>query len=271
MKQYGTKEWFEWMFESGKEGEDRWGHQWRISQRIKYNVALSLIQPIFKNEKRRLVIADFCCGLGDFLRLVHTVDSRHWYLGFDIAENAIRYAERWNGVAQYQVNALPRVPNILVDVAIVLDCINYLPHDQREAALRALFSILHPGGYILFSSPLGNPNKYFSAEQALRLVQQAGFKIVTESYNYTKLVSKAEKIWVAASANLVGESDDNDGNNTNLWKVMFKKSMQIPFLRSIFYILRKVVVSYPFMLPLYAVDKLQNRKSHIIILASKPR
>ncbi len=193
MYEYGTREWFEQMFSSADSGYDGWGHQWRASQRYRYMLSVSLIRHLLEKKEPQNIL-DIGCGLGDFTHIVSTVNPLNKLCGMDISQNAVLGASKKYRQIEFRCETLPDIAYADKFAGIIaLECVYYLKNDDRKKALDNIFAHLTPRGWLLFSSPLDDGKRYFTREQAIELIQNAGFSISSISYNYAKLHNKFER------------------------------------------------------------------------------
>lgn len=190
---YGTKEWFEYMFSDALGGVDGWGHQRRASQKYRYKLSLSVIEPVISQQYPQSIL-DIGCGLGDFSNLVYVVNPKNSIYGMDISENAIMGAQRKYRHIKFRTAALPDIAYMKqFDGIIALDCIYYLSEDDRIHATKNIFDHLNPKGWFLFSSPLDSGNKYFSEQGAIGLLARVGFRSQAVYFNHAKIFRKFER------------------------------------------------------------------------------
>lgn len=191
---YGTKEWFEFQFSKAFEkGEDLWGHQWRASQKYRYNISLKAVKDkIFQKKAHKIL--DLGCGLGDFTNLVYSLNPSNMLFGMDISKNAIRAAKIRHPKISFKNGTLPEISfNEKFDGIIALECICYLDKQKRIEAFKNIKEYLIEKGWFLFSSPLDDGVKYFSEEEVINLLRKSSFKIEKITYNYAKLYTFFEK------------------------------------------------------------------------------
>jgi SAM-dependent methyltransferase len=191
---YGTPKWFEMMFSTAEDDCDRWGHQWRASQKFRYQLALSLIQERLSQPQPKSIL-DIGCGLGDFTNMVHTINKKNSLFGLDISQNAITRAQNKYREIEFRCGALPSVdyPRKMFDGIVAMECIYYLTDQERKIALKNIFKRLKPQGWFLFSSPIDDGTRYFSDKRSKKLIENAGFRIHQIKYNYAKSYTKIEK------------------------------------------------------------------------------
>ena len=191
--EYGTKEWFEKMFVPASEGVDLWGHQWRAGQKYRYVLTLNMIKPqLTKAGSQRLL--DIGCGLGDFTHMAYKVNLANRFFGMDISQNAVSGATTKYPQIAFRCGALPQIAYTKsFDGIISLDCLCYLNEQDRRLSIENIRKHLKSNGWFLFSSPTDDDTRYFSTQQALKLLRQGGFNISQISYNYARIHSWFER------------------------------------------------------------------------------
>ena len=175
------KNWFEKQFDT-TDNNDKWGHQYRVTQQIRLQKSFNLIKEYIKRD---FIVCDLCCGLGDFL---NKLDGKLY--GFDIANNAIQKARKLYPSIHFAQNELPNIPKVC-DVYILLECINYL--DEKEV-MQNIFNNMNKNGLILISVSV----EY--EKQLLESLQK--FTILKTDYTYFGVFSKIEPKLIFYSQNL---------------------------------------------------------------------
>lgn len=190
---YGTKDWFEQMFSSARDGYDEWGHQWRASQRYRYSLTLSTIEELLSQRDPQSIL-DLGCGLGDFTNMVRSINPKNILRGMDISQNAVSGASRKYPQIKFRFGELPDISySKKFDGIIALECVNYLDEKKRKTALNNIYIHLRPDGWFLFSSPIDDGRRYFSIDQTSELFRQIGFRIHEIHYNYARLYTRFER------------------------------------------------------------------------------
>jgi len=279
---YGTKDWFERMFSSARDGYDEWGHQWRASQKYRYFLTLSTIEKLLSQRNPQSIL-DLGCGLGDFTNLVRSINPKNILRGMDISRNAVLGASRKYPQIEFRSGELPDISYIeKFDAIIALECLYYLDEKKRKTALNNIYVHLKPGGWFLFSSPIDDGSRYFSIDQAGELFRQIGFRIHKIHYNYARLYTKFERPFLKIlhiSQTLKEMEIDPDKKWSGKKEVLHKVTM-LPVMG---YILEKTIkvsahVSCKMLRPIAFVRLFQwasrtflgnQGRSHIIILAFK--
>ncbi len=193
--EYGSKQWFEYMFSRAAQGEDLWGHQWRAIQKYRYLLTLSLVRDRLA-ERGGQRILDVGCGLGDFTALMHGQNPGNNVFGTDIVETAVESASRAHPEIRFSVGVLPDIPvEGPFDGIAALECINYLDPDARQQTMHNVAAKLTDGGWFLFSGHLGQDSgdrRYFSEADVIAYLEAAGFRIEQKTHNYAVLYNKLE-------------------------------------------------------------------------------
>ena len=282
--QYGTPEWFEMMFAAAEDDFDRWGHQWRASQKFRHRLALFLIQEKLSQPQPESIL-DIGCGLGDFTNMVYSINKNNSLFGLDISQNAVTRAQNKYREIEFRCGALPEVDyaNKMFNGIVAMECINYLNDHQRKIAVKNIFKRLKPQGWFLFSSPVDDGTRYFSDYQAKKIVEEAGFQIDRHCYNFAKLYNKVEKplIKFIHLSRIIKEVDDpNNSELLSIKKRFLRYILQIPligfltryFILTLVWALRKILESKMLMKFFQRICKIALRdkgRSHILILAIK--
>jgi len=284
MSNYGTKEWFEYMFDTNN-FEDRWGHQWRASQKYRYKISLKVVKDkIFQKKAQKIL--DLGCGLGDFANLVYSLNSSNMLFGMDISENAVRAAKIRYPKISFKNGALPEIFfNERFDGIIALECIYYLDKQKRIEAFENIKEYLIEKGWFLFSSPLDDRAKYFSEEEVINLLRKSSFKIEKTTYNYAKLYTFFEKPFLKVRSLANKLQDISTKRQTDVAILSRKKKFLLETFRAA--ILRKLIkyfltLSSEFSKFVLKSNRIVNffqimsrlclkekGKSHIIILCSR--
>lgn len=189
---HDIKEWLEGMFlDIEKTGEDRWGHQWRASQKLRYERYMGVLKPMLKQG---MTILDVGCGAGNFTHQVWELAPESAIIGMDISERAIRYAQRTYPEITFMTGALPDVvlgEKKSFDLILCLEVLNYLDTEERRKAVERMSVLLKPGGRLLFSGVLDGGVAYFEENEIQELISQY-LAIEKTEYNYAKLYTIME-------------------------------------------------------------------------------
>lgn len=182
--EYGTKEWFESMFEGIDKRGDKWGHRWRGSQKVRHKQSLKMIKPLLNGESK---ILDIGCGLGEFTEKLWQENPDNQVIGIDIVEDAIRNAKKEKPNIVFKLGALPELEfaDETLDLVIALEVVYYLSKEDRLKAFEDIYRILKRNGHLLFSTVLDNGERYFSEKEARERISEY-FQIVDAQYAYRK-------------------------------------------------------------------------------------
>lgn len=192
MAEYGSKEWFEFMFESANQGYDKWGHQWRGSQRFRYRLYKKIIDSLPTMENS--IIIDIGCGMGDFTDVIKKNYPNASVLGMDISRYAIHYAAKKYSDITFFMGSLPDIP-IRSNSCKFISCLEslyYLKDKERKKSLEQIELILQDGGIFLFSGVLDDGSRYFKKSKIIEDISFF-FNIISLNFNYSKLYVTFEK------------------------------------------------------------------------------
>ena len=196
---WGSKEWFDYNFTDIDHDElgDRWGHRWRGSQHIRFQIYNNLLKGILPSQEQ-LRILDIGCALGDFTTQVMKMDPKNRMMGIDISPIAIR---RFSASSQGHLEPalelgtgkLPDLPfkKDTIDLVLCLEVIYYLDQKARERSLEDISRILDPQGKVLISGVLDGGVQYFNEARLIELVSRF-FIIEKIDYNYAKIYTVFE-------------------------------------------------------------------------------
>jgi ubiquinone/menaquinone biosynthesis C-methylase UbiE len=178
---WGTKEWCEDQFRNITNGYDGWGHQWRGSQKFRYEFGIQILKSLLF-AKDGLRILDIGCGLGDFTKKVWEVNPKNDVLGIDISENAISFISKKLPYIRFEVSSLPNLDfnENCFNLIICLEVLYYLGSDLRYKSLENMKKIIAKDGYIFLSSVLDNGKRYFDENTITTLVST--FFIIEKIY-----------------------------------------------------------------------------------------
>ncbi|MCS7208622.1 MAG: class I SAM-dependent methyltransferase [Fimbriimonadales bacterium] len=163
---------------------------WFVARR---RLARALMQAYVPSLTGRLL--DAGCGTG---ALLHELSQLGCAVGVDIEPAALRLTRQRGAltVVQARLEALPFVSEAF-QVTFALDVLEHLP-DERPA-LRELYRVLQPGGYLILSAPayrwlwskhdlaLAHYRRYTARALRTRL-SEAGFQVRKLSYSLTFLL-----------------------------------------------------------------------------------
>ncbi|WEU39793.1 MAG: class I SAM-dependent methyltransferase [Candidatus Odinarchaeum yellowstonii] len=196
---YGTIKWFEYMFEKG----DRWGHDWRASQSLRYKLYLNILKDIL-TKKSQIKILDIGCGICNFTHKVYDINRTNKIYGMDISKNAISYAlKKYPHFTLCQAE-LPEIPfkGLSFDLIMCLEVLYYIKKPKRELSIKNIKNFLTRAGYFLFSTALGQG--YLSEDEAIKLISKY-FHIEKIIYNYGRICRLIERflLKIMRGANLI--------------------------------------------------------------------
>ena len=192
-RKWGTREWFEFMFEDDESDSDRWGHQWRASQKFRYDCSLELLKKFLSRESA-IQILDIGCGIGDFAEKVKHNFPSVTIVGADVSTNAILRASKRAPEFAYMVASLPYIPirEQTFRLIICLEVLYYLGQENRKESLERILHCLEPDSYLLLSVVLDGGKSYF-AENDLKELVSKNFRLVEERYTYSRIYDSVEK------------------------------------------------------------------------------
>jgi SAM-dependent methyltransferase len=106
-----------------------------------------------KLQEPNLRILDAGCGTGYNLDHYSSRDSREVY-GLDIADAALEGVRRrgFKKVVQASITEIPFQPDTF-DLVFSFEVVTQLPYERHDAALREIYRVLKPGGYLFIRVP----------------------------------------------------------------------------------------------------------------------
>lgn len=188
---YGSREWAEKLFNSSK--TDPWGHDWRASQKIRYQVALSMIkQNISLNDTQKVL--DIGCALGDFTNQLSQTINGKYILGVDISETAVNKCTKKYPHLHFERAQLPElnVSSSVFDLIVALEVIYYVDEKHLDSALEKIASLLSPNGWLLISTYLYRPP--FETPEIFKRWVGKRFEVEEEKLRYHKHYTEYETI-----------------------------------------------------------------------------
>lgn len=145
--------------------------------------------------RRDLRLLDCGCGTGNNLALLSKYGRAY---GFDLTFSGLQFGRECGRtkLARASVGEVP-FPDGAFDIATSFDVLYSLPDPIEQAAIREMFRVLRPGGWIIINtaamdmlkgdhSVLGHEVRRYSRERLSSLVSGAGFTI--ERLTYTNAV-----------------------------------------------------------------------------------
>jgi len=190
--EYGTLNWFETMFEGAESGADKWGHQWKASQKFRYKKYISILKDIISTEEE-LRILDIGCGLGNFTDTIFSLDNRNSLIGTDISIKAVQQAQRTYPKIIFLRNSLPKTcfKDKTFDIVLCCEVLYYLNKIDRINGIAEIKRIIKPESILFLSVVLDGGQRYFSEEEIFNNLSPE-FSIRSFEYNYAKTYSKIE-------------------------------------------------------------------------------
>ena len=194
--EYGTLNWFETMFEDAESGADKWGHQWKASQKFRYKKYISILKDIIPSNNK-LMILDIGCGLGNFTNTIFSHDGRNSVIGTDISIKAVQQAHRTYPEIFFLRNSLPNIcfKEKTFDIVLCCEVLYYLNKVERINGISEIRRIIQPEGNLFLSVVLDEGQRYFSEEEIFNDLSSE-FSVRTYEYNYAKIYSKVETAFV---------------------------------------------------------------------------
>lgn len=165
---YGSREWLDGQFR--KANGDPWGHDWRASQFMRYEMHLELLEKFAGRKAVNLRVLDIGCALGDFTAMLVARFPQCNVEGLDISQEALDRAKlRFRGLHFVCVDFFTH-PTVVskADIICCLEVLYYLERSQRDAAVHTISDRLLPGGICLFSARIGS--KHFNFDELPQLV-----------------------------------------------------------------------------------------------------
>jgi len=288
MAKYGSKEWFEFMFESANQGYDKWGHQWRGSQKFRYKLYKKIIDsiPFLENG----IIIDIGCGMGNFTDIIKKTYPDTSVLGMDISRYAIQYAAKKYSDITFFIGSLPSIPIQSNSCKFIscLECLNYLNEKERKESLEQIELILQHGGIFLFSGVLDDGSRYFEESKIIQDISLY-FDIISLIFNYSKIYVTFEKRLLVVISYLDGLNSYINQDNTKeiaQCPIIFQKIISfiysVPYgvhiINRLNFLLKKIIMailSWEFPVKIcYHMTRIllgEKGKTQIIILARKKK
>lgn len=192
-KIYGSKDWAESLFQNSD--KDPWGHDWRASQKTRYNAAIRLLETNQITSCNSIL--DIGCALGDFtLPLQNTTGAKN-VLGVDISDLAIQKCKNIYPQYDWAVSQLPSLnlggtlsPVGHFDLISALEVIYYTAPSEITQSIQRISDLLSPGGYLLISTYLYKDP--FKTPQSFHEIFSNHFEIIDEEIRYHNLYTEIE-------------------------------------------------------------------------------
>lgn len=245
------KQWFEEQFNTS-DNCDKWGHQFRATQQIRYQISYDLLNKYLTNKHN--VVTDLCCGLGDFLVKFKGRTLR----GYDISSNAVEKASKLYKGIVFEQNELPYIEKTS-DVFIVLECLNYL---DMKTTTSNIFSNLNSEGLVLIS---------VSVDYEKELLDILRTKdIIEKKYTYFGLFSKIESKLVFYSKDIEYIVNRKKARNKYLLSKLLKSrfSCITERIMGIIRTLSLLILKSHFFVKLFSIVPL---KRHVILLVKNEK
>jgi ubiquinone/menaquinone biosynthesis C-methylase UbiE len=183
---WGTHEWFSYLTDSDESSPASYfAHGKNGYQLFRHEALAHFLRKKLMDEELNSIV-DVGCGSGhllDSIRLTFDVNSAR---GIDFIEPVLQIARNNFPEIDFVLSALPQLPinNHSVDMVIVSEVLYYLSEEDRVMALNEIYRSLRPGGYVFFTSTLGE--KYFTAFSAKTLIESK-FEIKNLEFLHSKL------------------------------------------------------------------------------------
>ncbi|MDQ1318323.1 MAG: hypothetical protein QG588_1983 [Candidatus Poribacteria bacterium] len=189
MAEWGTKQFFDGMFENSKLDTlgDGWLIKWRGSQKFRYSLCLDILKSAFlQNSSKRIL--DIGCALGNFTIQAWKLNPKTQFYVVDVSNNAISYISKKYPQFHSAVAAIPGIPfqESSFDCVICLEVLYYLDTEGRRQGIENISRVLQDGGILLFSAVLDGGKRYFAEEDIIQLISDY-FDIQQIKYNYARL------------------------------------------------------------------------------------
>lgn len=279
---YGDKEWFDQMFSTFEEGEDKWFVQIRESQKFRYNLCFDFVKDYVDQSDQKIL--DIGCGLGDFTEQLRLSNEQNQFFGMDISANAVEGGNKKYPRIRFKQGALPEVTwDQSFDGVLAMECVNYLKGDDRDLTFKNIYNSIAPGGWFFFTTALYQPQTYFYEDEAIQRIEKAGFTVAKRSYNYANIYYKLEKIFVKILFHHRDISGGNLAHKPDLTKREKKivALLSTPVLGSIYrlkvkfwaWIARGIVKNRTLVKLFQTVGKSvgTSGKSHLLVIAIKEK
>lgn len=170
--------------------------------------------------RRALRLLDCGCGTGNNLLLLERYGRA---FGFDLTESGLRYGLETGRtrLARASIGAIP-FADASIDIVTSFDVLYSLPDDVERAAVREMFRVLRPGGWIVINvaameilrgdhSVLSHEVRRYSRASLSRLLEHAGFTI--DRITYTNAVLFPAMLLARAVQRRRGLSDEQHADS----------------------------------------------------------
>ncbi|RLD36332.1 MAG: hypothetical protein DRI74_09255 [Bacteroidetes bacterium] len=261
---YGSIEWLEHQFVPlNRYLGDRWGHRWRGSQKLRFEVTAKVLRERLRSRSRQKIL-DIGCGMGDFTKIIFNYNETNKITAVDISQNAlINFIPTSKSKVKLVRAALPNLdfPENTFDGIVALEVVCYLSDIERELSFKNMHRILKPGGWILFSSVVEKKRtRYFTVEDAITLFQRY-FDTEFIGFHYSAIFSKIERIPFGAF-NKFAELSKRLKNN------MMSPLIIAPAVLLYLILSQKWIAKFMVEISKFIFGP-ENTRSHIILLGTK--
>jgi hypothetical protein len=254
---------------------DRWGHEVRASQSLRYKFIKDLTLQNFEITSKN-DIYDCACSNNYFLGLLSEKYSFNMY-GSDIEIDALNEAVDKYKNASFVISRLPKLPfsQNKFDLIFALEVLYYLdPHDYSETIL-GLYSKLKAGGILIVSSPDSfsrqhNEKKMISDQISSSNISIIEYKIelagaVIIDMNLIKILKIARKLGCLEVSHTTGFLDSQI-NIPSAFK-WIARILITPILSIVIFLLgnKFFIRNFGLLINLF----LKNRVSHSVFLIKK--
>ena len=273
------KNWILMQLEGDEKSGDRWGHRWRATQKLRYEETINFIKSkidVYKNYD----ILDIGCSHGDFTKIIAETFINSNIFASDIAEIAIKMAKRYVGKGNYEVCELPDLPfkGKKFDIIFAIEVLYYLDEKDRYKSIENIYKKLKDGGYFIFSSVIDDGSRYFSENEAIKMIEKY-FEIIGIGYVHNKIAIKFERIFmiIVSIYELITNINKYKAvNNSLIKKILLSNrfiNISIKILMYPLYKLSKIIISskriMKFIRDLSILICEKKARSNIIIIGRK--
>lgn len=171
---------------------DKWGHQWRASQKGRLDKSFKFINNNIdlKHPKHKFKVLDLGCGKCDSIQHLDEIISKYEYYGIDKDEYTIDNNRR-------NLNfKCSRIENLDFDfkfnLIICLEALYYLSSSKREKCVERISRIMNKESLLIVSSFLSNSKNYFTNYDLCYLFTKSNFEIKKISFINNKFYSNLE-------------------------------------------------------------------------------
>jgi len=247
------KNWILMQLKGDEKSGDRWGHRWRATQKLRYEETINFIKSKI-DVYRTYDILDIGCSHGDFTKIIAETFVNSNIFASDIAEIAIKMAKKYVGKGGYEVCELPDLPfkGKKFDIIFAIEVLYYLNEKDRYKSIESIYKKLKDGGYFIFSSVIDDGSRYFSENEAIKMIERY-FEIIGIGYVHNRIANKFERIFmtiVSIYEVITNINKYKTVNTTSSIKRIIKKILSNRFINLLvrllmypFYKLSKFIIS----------------------------